>query len=59
MSEYIEEYKSYKLRIWTEEKGLFGGEYRVGEVNRIWHECSLSTLLALFHEGVDNNKINK
>ena len=62
MSESIEEYKGYKLRIWTEEKSLFGGEYRVEEVNKIWHMCSLSTLLALFYEAVDSkkegNKIN-
>lgn len=58
MTEYFEEYKSYQLRIWTEDKGLFGGEYTIGKVNRIWHEVGLATLLALFYEAVEKNTMN-
>jgi Nitrous oxide reductase len=65
MSEYIEEYKGYKMMMWTEtypetNKLMLGGEYQVKEVNRIWHFTDKSNLRALFYEAVDKeeNKMN-
>ena len=50
MGDYLEKYKEYELKIWAEDGGLFGAEYKVGQINRIWQECSLGNILALFYE---------